>query len=365
MTRLPQRQTLVVQLSDIIQENIRAGRWTEWLPEERELARLLQVGRSTLRAALAALRKEGVLKTRHGLGTRVARKLAGHSSPARNKSVGILMPRTLDRFKHFVALVVDDLHALLFDNGYSLTVHAHPQVEAQRPFGFLRKLVDQHRYACWLLIGCGPATRRWFSENSIPTVVSGTCEESLNLPFVCLDNFALGRHAALKLLRQGHRRIGGLLTRSNSGLRDGLLDVLDREKAAGVTLQAFETDDTVESIAKAVDRMMQAKHPPTAIFVAESNFYLTLSARLAQRSLRVPEDVSLLCRDDEPYLASLLPTPARYSKNPHSYAKKLAAHILPVSRGEPIQRLATRIMPEFVPGNSLGSAANRERAAPS
>lgn len=364
MTRLPQRQTLVVQLSDIIQENIRAGRWTEWLPEERELARLLHVGRSTLRAALAALRKQGILETHHGLGTRVARKLAAHSSLPRNKSVGILMPRTLDRYKHFVALVVDDLHVLLFDNGYSLAVHAHPQVEAQRPFGFLRKLVDQHRYACWLLIGCGPATRRWFSENSIPTVVSGTCEESLNLPFVCLANFALGRHAALKLLRQGHRQIGALLTRSNSGLRDGLLDVLDREKAAGATFQAFETDDTVESIAMAVDRMMQAKHPPTAIFVAESNFYLTLSARLAQRSLRVPNDVSLLCRDDEPYLSSLLPAPARYSKNPHAYAKKLAAHILPVSRGEPIQRLVTRIMPEFVPGNSLGSVAVREAAAP-
>jgi len=353
MPRLPQRQSLVLQMSGILAEEIRRGRWGEWLPEERELARTYQVSRFTLRKALDRLRAEGVLETRHGLGTRIAAPPRPAARRAENAGIGVLIPRALDRFRHFTTLVVDDLRTLLFDHGHLLTVHEHPQVESNRPFALLRKLVEQQRHACWLLVACGPETQRWFSQNRVPAVVSGSCDPSLGLPFVCLDNHALGRHAALTLVQYGHRQVGALLTRSNPGLRNGLHDVFGARLENGAAMTACEVDDGAANVARAVDRLVALAKRPTALFVAESNFFLTAYARLTQLRLRIPDDVSLLCRDDEPYLASLLPEPARYSKDPHAYAKLLLAHLLKLAGGEAVAHPGTYVLPEFVPGGSL------------
>jgi len=351
MKRLPRRNSLVVQLTGILRDALRARRWSEWLPEERQLARMYQVSRSTVRAALAQLRDDGWIETKHGLGTCVRRSKAHGAVRAHDSSVGVLIPRALDRFRYFTTLFVDDLRTLLFDRDYHLVVHEHPQVEDHAPAKFLSRLAQQHDHAAWLLVGCSLQTQRWFGVNRVPAVVSGTCDPALGLPFVCLDNHALGRHAGLNLLRNGHRRVGALLTHSNPALRTGLEEAF--ASVEGVLLQVLEIEDNAPSVARAVDRLLAAAQPPSAFFIAESSNYLSTLSRLQQRGLRVPQDVSLLCRDDEPYLASLLPTPARYSKNPHEYARRLMAHLLRITAGESAAHLETYIMPEFVAGGSL------------
>lgn len=353
MTRLPQRHSLVHQLSNILGDDIRSSRWNEWLPEERELARLYQVSRCTLRSALGKLRQEGMVETKHGMGTRVVKPGRAGRRRQSEASIGLLIPRALDHIRHFVTMVINDLRERLFDHGYQISVHDHPEVAAGRLFEFLEKLVGQHHHACWLLVGCGPETQRWFSELRIPAVVSGTCDPSLGLPFVSIDNYALGRHAAMTLLQHGHSRVGALLTHSNPGLRSGLADVFVARGPAASSFTALEVDNGAERVARAVDRLMALSPRPTALFLAESNLYLTAISRLSQLRLRVPEDISLLCRDDEPYLSSLLPAPARYSKNPHSYAKRLVTFMLKTIGSEPLPSSGGYIMAEFVPGPSL------------
>jgi len=353
MIRVPLRHSLVHQLSSILEEDIRRARWNEWLPGERELTGVYQVSRCTIRTVLDRLRKDGIVETVHGQGTRVVKP--GRKGKLGNQKItfGILLPRARDRFRHFITLVINDLRERLFDHGCQVFLHEHPQVAAGRALEYLGKLVAQHRHSCWLLVGCSLETQRWFSEHRIPTVISGTCDPTLGLPFVSLDNYALGRHAAMTLLQHGHRRVGALLTHSNPGLRSGLYDVFGRAPSGTTSFVALEVDDEVERVARAVDRLVGLSPPPTAIFVAESNLYLSAFARLSQLRLRIPEDISLLCRDDEPYLGSLLPSPARYSKNPHLYAKRLLGFVLKTIGGEPLPQSGGYIMPEFVVGDSL------------
>jgi len=353
MLNLPQRRSLAIQVSELLAENLRSGRWGEWLPEERELARLFQVSRFTLRRSLDVLREEGLLETRHGIGTRIkVGPVRGRRSRA-NSSVGVLLPRALEEFRYFPTLVVDDLKTLLFDRGLQLMIHVHPQVQARSPSQLLEKLVKQQRHSCWLLMACGPDTQQWFSRHHIPAVVSGTCDAGLGLPFVCLDNHALGRHAALTLIQHGHRQIGALLTHSNPALRSGLEAVFAPQSGEGRMMTVCEVEETAATVARAVDRLLALQRRPTALFIAESSLYLAAFSRLAQRGLRVPDDISLLCRDDEPYLASLLPSPVRYSKSPHAYAKLLVAHIARMLDREPVAQHGTYVMPEFLPGGSL------------
>jgi len=353
MTRLPQKHSLVHQLCDILQEDLRAGRWKDWLPEERELGRIYQVSRCTVRSMLAQLRQAGVVETKHGLGTRAIAPSQRSTSGKLQASVGLLTSRSLDHFRHFVTMVVNDLHERLYDHGCQLTLHEHPRLNSARAIEFLAKLVKQHPHACWLLVGCSRDTQRWFSEQHIPAVVSGTCDAALGLPFVSLDNYALGRHAAMTMLQHGHRRIGALLTSSNSGLKSGLMDVLGGSPDAGSSFIMQETDEDAARVGRAVDRLLALSQKPTVIFIAESNLYLSACARLAQLRLRVPDDLSLLCRDDEPYLESLMPKPARYSKNPHLYAKRLLTFVLKTIGHEPLPHFEGYIMPKFVPGGSL------------
>ncbi len=62
------------QIASRILEDIRAGRLSpgERLPSERELARQLQVGRSSVREAIGVLQVDGIIETRPGAGSFVA-----------------------------------------------------------------------------------------------------------------------------------------------------------------------------------------------------------------------------------------------------------------------------------------------------
>ena len=61
--QIPQRISLIDQAAAVLRSRIGQGEWSPHLPGEMELARLLQVGRNTVRAALAVLEKEGRLRS--------------------------------------------------------------------------------------------------------------------------------------------------------------------------------------------------------------------------------------------------------------------------------------------------------------
>ena len=70
--------------------------------------------------------------------------------------------------------------------------------------------------------------------------------------------------------------------------------------------------------------------------------------------IRVPEEVSLVCRDSEPYLEYLLPEPTRFKKSPIVYGDLLVERITKLIQEEPIKPAHTLVVPDLVPGNSLG-----------
>jgi GntR family transcriptional regulator len=72
----PIRSSLRYQIADVLRERLLAGELEagEQLPSEPELARSLGVSRSSLRAAIALLEAEGLLRRRHGSGTYVTER---------------------------------------------------------------------------------------------------------------------------------------------------------------------------------------------------------------------------------------------------------------------------------------------------
>ncbi|HEU5081239.1 MAG TPA: LacI family DNA-binding transcriptional regulator [Opitutaceae bacterium] len=359
---LPQRfNSLPNQVAGLLRDEIDRGAWTEWLPGERALTSTLQVSRKTLRKALVQLRGEGLISSEHGLGNRIVPrgKRTSASSHQDASIVALLTPEPLEQMRPYTSLWVNHLKTLLGEKGIRLRAFDGQKYFSRHPENALARLVSQSPAACWLLANATEATQRWFPEKRIRCVLAGSCHPGVDLPQADLDHYALCRHAAGVLLSAGHRRVALLNGRTG---RAG-----DAESEAGFIAGVRESphSDAVPlvvhheyspaSLSRALNRLLEISQPPTALLVSNAASYLTVISVLAQRGLRVPRDVSVISRDDEPFLSALVPTPGRYSVSPNAFAKKLLRPIMQVISGEAIMPRKTLILPQYVKGGSLGT----------
>lgn len=352
--------SLTAQVAAALREEIDRGVWSEWLPGERTLTETLQVSRKTLRKALAQLQREGRVEAVHGQGNRIAAPTSTAPPGVPGESiVALLTPDPLERMRPYTSLWVNHLKTLLIEKGARLRTLDGRKFFTQHPAKALEKLRAQYPAACWLLANSTEASQRWFAGHAIPCVVAGSCHPGIDLPQADLDHYALCRHAAGMLLGAGHRRVALLNERSGragdveseAGFIAGV-----RESPHGDALPlVIHHEHSPVSLGKAVQRLLEMPNPPTALLLSNGASYLTVTSVLAQRGLRVPRDVSVVSRDDEPFFEFLVPPPTRYAASPHAFAKKLLKPLLQLLAGEAVVPRSTRILPAYAKGGSLGA----------
>lgn len=357
--------SLPSQVFSLLSDEISSGKWNGWMPGERSLAEKLQVSRKTLRKALAQLQREGLIEPVHGHGNRIlANRQRVQHDPAADPLVVLLTPDPLEEMRPYTSLWVNHLKTLLGENGIRLHACSGRNYFSQHPARALEKLSRLHAASCWLLANSNKAAQTWFANRKMQCVIAGSCHPGIDLPHVDLDHYALCRHAAGLLLGAGHRRIALLYERSD---RAGDLEseagfvagVRDSRHADAVALSAGH-EKSPEHLCNALGRLLDQEEPPTALLVSNAAGYLTVVSYLALRGLRVPQDISVVSRDDDPFLAFLVPAPARYRCRPSLYAKKLLKLLLPKVRNEEIRSRSVRILPIYTSGKSLASPADRK-----
>lgn len=357
MNSLPQRQSLVSQTAELLREEIRQGTWREVLPGERVLCATLQVSRNTLRAALVQLKRDGVIRSDHGSGNHILRRPSRRAVGLRSHDVGLLSPLAIERLRPSHTLWIDEIRAMLSERNCRLHVFHGPQYFRAKPAAALEKLVAQHPHGCWVLTLSNEGTQRWFEQKGVPCVVAGSVHAGLNLPFRDLDHRAMCRHAAGLMLGQGHRKLALMIQKSRRagdlesevGFVEGVRSSPHRDAAVVVG----NHDATIAGICAALRRLMEQKPAPTALLVANAYHYLTVVGRLAQMGWRVPQDVSVVSRDEDPFLSFLVPTPARYSASPHTIAKTLLHPVIELLEGGVVTHRSICIMPDFIRGETL------------
>jgi len=358
MTLIPHR-TVASQLAVQLRAELEKGTWRGWLPSERVLSRTLQASRNTVRAALEQLKSEGLVEPVRGLGNRVLGVAKSPSALDQAKTVGVLIPEPIGRLRPLIALWIDELKDLLIEEGYRLRIHEGRQYFQTNPARTLERLIDQHPHSAWVLTLSSEAMQRWFARRGAPCLVAGSTYPDVILPHYDLDYRAICRHAAGVLLRLGHRRLA-LLNRESRRAGDvdserGFLEGVRRSPHADATADIAYHRDDVESVARALRSLLERKSPPTALVVSNFYAYLSTASLLAQRGLRVPQDISLISRDDDPFLASLVPEPARYRVDPHSFAKKIVGALLQMLNRSPALRSPAPLLPKFTAGGSTAA----------
>lgn len=355
MNPLPQRLPLAAQAAAALREAIVAGEWKDRLPGEWELCEKLRVSRVTLRAALARLTEEGLVRSSQGRRREIA---APSRAPLRTVSdrVVFLTPVLLHAAPPFVMFWVDALRRSLGDAGFHLDVVHCPAGGAGRTDAFLEDAAARRRAAGWVLYLSTAAVQQWFSGRHIPAVIAGSRHEGAALPSVDLDHRAVCRHAAGRFLAKGHRRLA-LLNPGGGHAGDlesetGFLEAAARSGLDAAAAVVAHHDGTPEGVCARLDALLARSAPPTAFLVSRPMHALTAVTHLARRD-RLPPRVSLIARDDDSFLGHVVPRVARYVASPAAFARKVSALVLEMARSGAAGPQDVRLMPAFVPGETL------------
>ncbi len=360
MVEIPKRNSLVYQTTLILRAEIKKNTWGKWLPAERELCKVLQVGRNTLRSAMDQLKNEGLLISNRGQGTQVTSKRVGKIKRTHKRTIGLISPEPLDRLRPYITLLIGELRFMLRDTKINLKLHTGKVFYQKNPEKALDKLIRSDSADCWILALSSKNIQKWFLKNSIPCIVTGTPHPGVNLPSVDLDFRAICRHATGKLISLGHKRISIILEKAGTG---GMVDAEAGFSEAIIHSSNTELKPVVlyselepNGIRRIIERDLKKINPPTAYIVTNTLFHLTIISLLHQYNREVPRDISIITTHFDSFLSFLIPHPTTYDTHPYNQAHGLLKMALRVINGEPIHNSHLRIIPEFVPGATIGAA---------
>lgn len=359
MTNLPQRQPLVSQMAEILREGIRQGTWRGKLPGERALCEKYQISRNTLRAALRQLQQDKQIQAVQGSGNLILARASGRRRPLASRDVALLAPESLERLRPSQTLWIDELRAMLSERECRLHVFHGRQYFRANPGRALQRLVSESPHGCWILTLSNAAIQHWFARAAVRCVVAGSVHAGLDLPYRDLDHRAMCRHAAGVLLGLGHRKLALVIAKSNLAgdleSEAGFVEGVQRSSQAGAEAIICRHDGSVDGIGRALRRLVESPQPATAMLVANAYHYLTIVSRLTQLGRRIPQDVSVVSRDDDLFLSYLTPVPARYEVSARAMARSLLPPVLALLGNSTPARGGQRLMPEFIRGESVSA----------
>ena len=354
----PRRLSLAAQTADCLREGIRSGHWKGHLPGERSLCEQLQVSRRTLRLALKTLEKEGALRTsgRSRRGISAVRAKARSGRPGK-KVIAVLMPSSLLSVPTRLAFVLDALRSKLNAAGYEVQFHFNARCyKIGANARALADFVTAHPAAAWIVLSSREFMQRWFARQRIPCLLLGSCAHGIDLPSVDVDFHATCHHAGATLLRKGHRRIAFVVSKNGYvgeiASQEGLESALCRESTA--SLMVLRHNGSADSVCSAIEQSLRVLPALTAYVVCGTAHVLTVVMHLMRRGRRIPADVSVVSRDGDPILESASPTLARYDTQPGRLASEACRAVRQILEAGDASPKNVRLMPEFVPGESVG-----------
>lgn len=351
------RESLPSTVARTLVAALQAGHWTHDLPGERKLCEILQVSRVTLRPALQELERQGWIENSPGQRRRIARRVSPEATPQPGGKIVLISPLPIPTIEPFVLRGLDLLRELLARRDILLEIETRPECYANRPQGTLERLCRDFHPDVWLLWRSTRQMQVWFHRRGYRHVVVGTAFDPAVSPSVDIDHLATARHAATTFGRLGHRRVAvivedSILAGDKASVEGFCAGARDYE-GGGVQATTIRHDGTPRTIFDCVDRMMKLANRPTGIFSAGGMQTIAITTRLLQLGIRVPQDVSVISRDDDPALDFVSPAPARYFRPPIKFARGVFRQIerqLTVTRGAPTAHL---ILPDLLPKATL------------
>jgi DNA-binding LacI/PurR family transcriptional regulator len=357
---LLRRTTLVAQAVALLERWLAEGRWTGSLPSQRELGDELLVSRTTLRAALRQLARRGLLSMGQGRATAIRCRPSATSVAGALHTVVLLLPEPVWALRPSVVRWVSALRAALPAAGLACVAVEGGHIFRTNPAPHLARLAAAHPRAAWIAFGSTLAMQQWFATRGLPVILVGSVFPGIALPSIEYDHAAIAQHAAARLASAGHRRLAILLQRTGSAADATTCDAFAAARPAGapppLVLAHGGAPAEIDAQLVRLARLRPAVRP-TALFITKSYAASAALTCLPRLGLRIPEDISVICREDDPFVHYLTPAVARYNSDSSLIARKLGVALARLAAGQPLPLTHERLMPRLVPGASIAPPA--------
>mgnify|MGYP001346109550 CR=1 FL=1 len=354
---LPQRFPLSVQAAGLIKKAFEDGTWGEHLPSERRLCEIFRVSRPTIRAALLLLVKEGILETHPGRRKRLL-KSSQKKPHQQNKMVGLVAHVPMTHVALAAYESISEMRAHLAEQGFTTDVLICPTHSPRVQRRKLEEFVRRNRVFCCVLLSVSREIQEWFSQNSVPALVLGSCHAKTKLPSLDVDHRSVCRHAAGIFLGKGHRRLALIVP--NSGLAGDLASEEGFREAVAQRADADDTqaiivrhNSTAPSIIAKLDALFDSPRPPTALLVARARHVFVVIIYLLKRGLTVPDTVSLIARDHDPLFEFVSPAINHYRFEEGSFAPRLSRLMLQMVSQGYLPSEPNLMFPDYFPGGTV------------
>jgi DNA-binding LacI/PurR family transcriptional regulator/biotin operon repressor len=349
-------RSAAAQVASHLRSELLRGTWSGSMPGGDRLAAELGIGRDTVEAALGRLEEEGVLVNQ---GRRRRRRIVLPDGAARTRGirVGILCQEAADRRVGYVAEVMHELAAA-----------GHTVVQAPKCLNQLgvrvvertARMVAAAEAEAWVVIAGPRDVLEWFAASGKPALALFGRRRGTNIAGVGPDKPPVMAEVTRRLVRLGHRRIVLLVRPMRRLPQPGASEraFLDALTAEGIPAGPYHLPDWPESAEGFHERLESLFRltPPTALIVDEVVLFTAARQFLAARRLRVPEDVSLVCTDDDPSFGWCRPEISRIRWDSRPVVRRVVRWAGNVSRGRrDVQQTLTSAA--FVEGGTIGPAS--------
>jgi len=199
----------------------------------------------------------------------------------------------------------------------------------------------------------------WFEDKNIPAFAIFGRYEGLQIAGTKPDKTQAIAEAARELIGLGHRRVV-LMTRrmrrlpSPGATEQAFLDALT---AGGVVSGSYHLPDWPETVAGFHERLdsLFKFSPPSALILDEVAFFMAAMDFCANRGLRVPQDLSLMCLDSSPHFHWCRPAISHIAWDSEPVVRRVLRWVKKSGRRKrDQQQIYTHA--EFVRGGTIGSA---------
>lgn len=352
---LPRRVSLVTQTIESIRANLHAGLWRERLPAERELCSQLQVSRPTLRAALHELQRTGIISLVGRRRRTAPAPRTPRADTAPSRMIVILAPRPMEAMPSTAVLLFATLRNALVNAGFAVELRVDRACFSENPGRALEKRLQENPAAVWVAFGSREAMQRWFVQREVPLLVIGSCKPGIPLTSVDKDYRAVCRHAGDVLWRKGHRLLAIVMPQDaydgDMESEEGFREALNQHDA--VRPRVLLHNGSAAHLCALLDKALRSPAPPTGFLAMHPVDAITLLTHLMRRRLRVPEDVAILSRDDEPYLQRTSPVISRYAVSPDQIVRKVSQAVRKLAETGRAAPRAIRLIPKLILGETV------------
>jgi DNA-binding LacI/PurR family transcriptional regulator len=254
-------------------------------------------------------------------------------------------------------LVLDLFHRLE-EAGHRPIHTPQPLTELKMDPQRVRQLVKKTEADAWIVNAASREVLAWFAEQSIPTFALFGRRDGLSLAAAGPDKPATLIKATQRLLELGHHRIVYLVFEERRIPEPGVSEraFLDTLESHGIRTGAYnlpQWEDSAEGLQEILTSLFLLT-PPTALIIdTPQRLFVPVREFLAQRGLRVPEDVSLICTDDSPTFAWSNPSIAHITWSHRPVVRRIERWADNISQGrEDVKHTLTKAT--FVDGGTVG-----------